>query len=43
MHVLLCYLDVIIVYNVLFQQEHSVLSLFAERFYCDHYSLEVRC
>ena len=28
----LCCLDVVVVYNILFQQEFSVLSLFAERF-----------
>ena len=27
-----CYLDVVIFYNILFQQECSVLSLFAESF-----------
>ena len=27
-----CYLDVVIVYNILFHQEYSVLSLFAEGF-----------
>jgi len=31
MHVFLCYLDVVIVYNI-FQQEYIVLSLFAESF-----------
>jgi len=27
-----CYLDIVIVCNILFHQEYSVLSLFAERF-----------